>query len=260
MITALFVLIWAAFAYFMTIAVGNYYLVPIWIAAGYLVAILGIIIFLLLNFPIFKYTKVTNKYKSYVTRSSAFLINHLIMRLQIIVKGKENIPSNGLLTIYANHKSYADPFILLEIIKRPTTFTPKMAVYKLPLVGLWLKYLGAFPIDRSSDRNTARAMVDAIRVVKQGMAMCIFPEGGIKDRDQEKMVALRAGAYRVAMKARADILPLSLGGTIKIKYRAPFRRSKVSVIIHPVIKYEEIKDLTTLQVADKVLGVINNHL
>ncbi len=260
MITALFIIIWLAFAHFAANAVDNYYLIPLWIVLGYFVAIFGILVLSILNFPIFKYTKVTNRYKSYFTRSTAFLINHMILRLQITVTGKENVPKNGLLTIYANHKSYADPFIIFEAINRPTTFTPKMGVYKLPIVGLWLKYLGAFPIDRLSNRNTARAMVDAIKVVKAGMAMCIFPEGGIKDREDEKMVALRAGAYRVAMKAKADILPISLGGTIKIKYRAPLRISKVKVTIHPLIKYEDIKDLSTIQVADKVLEIININL
>jgi 1-acyl-sn-glycerol-3-phosphate acyltransferase len=70
-------------------------------------------------------------------------------------------------------------------------------------------------------------MVDAIKVVKSGMAMAIFPEGGIKDRDDEKMVAMRAGAYSVAMKAEADLLPVSISGTSLVKYRAPFRSTKI---------------------------------
>jgi 1-acyl-sn-glycerol-3-phosphate acyltransferase len=130
----------------------------------------------------------------------------------------------------------------------------------LPLIGLWLKYLGAFPIDRSSDRNTARAMVDAIKVVKSGMAMSIFPEGGIKDRDDVKMVAMRAGAYRVAMKAGADLLPVSIQGTTEIKRRAPWRTTKIDVIIHPVVTYQSVKDKTTNEVADLMFKIINGPL
>jgi 1-acyl-sn-glycerol-3-phosphate acyltransferase len=148
----------------------------------------------------------------------------------------------------------------MEIIDRPTSYTPKMSVYKLPIMHMLLKSVGAFPIDRSSDRNTARAMVDAIKVVKQGVAMVIFPEGGIKDRNDIKMVAMRAGAYRVGMKAEADLLPVSIDGSTDIKHNLPFKRTKIIVTIHEVIKYEDVKDLKTADLADKVFHIINSSL
>ncbi len=260
MISILFLLLIALFMYLMTLVVENLWFLPLWFFVGIIVAFFSIVIFIVIQFPIFKYTKFSNKYKYYVCRSTSHWLILFFMRLKIKVSGKENIPNTGLLTVFANHKSYADPFIIFDIMKRPTTFTPKMSVYKLPLVGTLLKYLGAFPIDRSSDRNTARAMVDAIKVIKDGMAMAIFPEGGIKDRNDEKMVAMRAGAYRVAMKAGADLLPVSIQNTTSIKHRAPFRSTKIIVVIHPVIHYEDVKHLTTLEVADKMFNIINNKL
>lgn len=260
MVSILFVLTWLSSTYFLTIWIGNYYLIPVWLIVSYVIGFLSVVLFLFLNLPIMKYTKVNNKYKVYATRSIATFMNHFVMRLRISVQGAENVPKSGKLTIYANHKSYADPFIIMDVIKFPLTVTPKMAVYKIPLIGLWIKYLGAFPIDRSSDRNTARAMVDAIKVVKEGMGMLIFPEGGIKDRNAEKMVAMRAGAYRVAMKAGADMLPISMQNTTNIKYRAPFRSTHVKVVIHPVIKYEDVKNLPTSEIADRIFHIINDHL
>ncbi|MCF7930036.1 MAG: 1-acyl-sn-glycerol-3-phosphate acyltransferase [Acholeplasmataceae bacterium] len=260
MISIIFTLVWLSSTYFLTILVGNYYLIPVWMILSYIIGLFSTVLFLYINLPIMKYTKVNNPYKVYVTRSMAAFMNHFVMRLKISVQGLENVPKDGKLTIYANHKSYADPFIIMDVVNFPMTVTPKMSVYKLPLIGLWLKYLGAFPIDRSSDRNTARAMVDAIKVVKEGMGMLIFPEGGIKDRNAEKMVAMRAGAYRVAMKAGADMLPISLQNTTNIKYRAPFRSTHVKVVIHPVIHYEDIKHLQTAEIADRIFHVINDHL
>ena len=260
MISLLFLIFIAAFMYLMTLVVENLWFLPLWFFLGIIVSFFAIVIFIVIQFPIFKHTKFTNPYKYYVCRSTSHWLIIFFLRLRIQITGKENIPNDGLLTVFANHKSYADPFIVFEIMKRPTTFTPKMSVYKLPLVGTLLKYLGAFPIDRSSDRNTARAMVDAIKVFKEGMAMAIFPEGGIKDRNDEKMVAMRAGAYRVAMKAGADLLPISIQNTTSIKYRAPFRSTKIIVVIHPVVRYEDVKHLTTLEVADKMFNIINQKL
>jgi 1-acyl-sn-glycerol-3-phosphate acyltransferase len=260
MISIIFVVFWGLFIYFMTTIVENLYFIPLWLVTGILVSFILTVIFVLLNFPIMKFTKITNKYKYFLTRSTSQWLIRFFMRLKINVIGEENIPKDGILTIYGNHKSYADAFIVFAFMKRPTTFTPKMSVYKAPLIGLWLKYLGAFPIDRSSDRNTARAMVDAIKVVKEGMAMTIFPEGGIKDRDDVKMVAMRAGAYRVAMKAGADLLPVSIKGSTEIKHRAPWRSTKIDVIIHPVVTYESVKAKTTTEVADMMFKIINGPL
>lgn len=260
MIYALFLIIWGLYVYWMTTIVPSLYFIPVWIITGLVVSFLGTVILILLNFPIMKWTKVNNRYKYFITRSTSKWLVRFFMRLKINVHGKENIPHDGNLTIYANHKSYADAFIVFEFMKRPTTFTPKMSVYKAPLLGSWLKYLGAFPIDRSSDRNTARAMVEAIKVVKQGMAMTIFPEGGIKDRDDVKMVAMRAGAYRLAMKAGADLLPVSIMGSTEIKHRAPWRSTRIEVIIHPVVTYASVKEKTTTEVADLMLKIINGPL
>ena len=260
MISLIFLASWLFFTYMMTTWIGILWLIPLWFVLGYGVGVCVVIFVLFIHLPYNRVTKVTNKYQYYVTRSTAYFYNHFMMNLRISVKGLENVPKDGILTIYANHKSYADPFIILEIIKRPTTFTPKMGVYKLPLIGFWLKTMGAFPIDRSSDRNTARAMVEAIKVVKQGMAMLIFPEGGIKDRSDEKMVAMRAGAYRLATKAESNLLPISILGTTNIKHRAPFRSTKIEVIIHPVVPFENIKHKKTTEIADEMFNIINAPL
>lgn len=260
MISILYVLFWGLYTYLMTTYVlGGYYLI-LWFITGAVASFLLTVIVIILHFPFLKYSKVTNRYKNYVTRSTGHWLTFFFMRLNVVVEGKEHIPADGPLCIYANHKSYADPFIIFEFMKRPVTFTPKMSVYKAPMIGLWLKYIGAFPIDRSSDRNTARAMVDAIKVIKEGMAMTIFPEGGIKDRNDEKMVAMRAGAYRVAMKAGANLLPVSIQGNTLIKHRAPWRVTKINVTIHPLVPYESIKEKTTSEVADMMFNIINQKL
>ena len=261
MISALFIIASLGFTYLLYILTDlSYYFLPLWLLVGIILGFLFALLFLVIQLPFLNKTKLLNKYKIYIYRSVAYFLNRYILRLRLEITGQENIPKSGRLTVYANHKSYADPIIIMEAITRPTTFTPKMDVYKLPFMHQMLTSLGSFPIDRTSDRNTARAMVSAIKVVKQGMAMVIFPEGGIKDRSDTKMVAMRAGAYRVGFKAEADLLPVSIDGTKKIKHNLPFKRTKIKIIIHELIKYEDIKGLKTADLADKVFNIINNEL
>ncbi|MFP4178353.1 MAG: lysophospholipid acyltransferase family protein [Acholeplasmataceae bacterium] len=258
MITVIFFLSFALFVILMSVYV-NAWLLPLWLILGYAVGLLVAFLALYLQLPLMKRLPYTSRYKFYWTRSAAIFINRIILRLKIEFVGRENIPREGLLTVYANHKSYADPFIILEFMNRPTNFTPKMAIYKLFFVGKWVKYLGSVPIDRSSTRNTARAMVEGIKTVKDGMAMVIFPEGGIKDRNDERMVEMRAGAYKIAFKAKADMLPVRIVGTTRIKKRAPWRSTRIHVKIFPVIPFEEVKDLSTAAMAKLMFERINSE-
>lgn len=258
MISIMFFIGWIAIVTVLSMTVESLYFIPLWIVLGAIASFMAVIIFIMINiYTWFPLTKPDNQLKFRLTRSVAVFLNIFVLRIRLQIEGEENIPLTGLLTTYSNHKSYADPIIIEHIIKRPSTYTPKTGVYKLPVVNTWLKSISAFPIDRSSSRNTARAMVDAIKVVKSGMNMVIFPEGGIKDRYDNKMVAMRAGAYKVAMKAKADLLPITLMNTIDIKHRAPFRKTVVKAIIHPVVPYERIKDMKTADIAEYMFHIIN---
>ncbi|MFA5560773.1 MAG: lysophospholipid acyltransferase family protein [Acholeplasmataceae bacterium] len=257
MITLLFFACWTLIIYFFTTIVDSLYLLPVWFVLGYFIAVIAVILIIVLHLPFVMLSKPNNRYKHYVTRSLAFWANRFLLHLSIKVEGKENVPKTGRLTIYANHKSYVDPLLILEIIKRPTTFTPKSALYKIPVLKQWLESIACFKIDRSNTRDTARSMIDAINTVKSEVAMTIFPEGGIKDRDEEKMVDMRAGAYKVGLKAKAELLPIRIFGTTEVKKRAPLRNTKIRVVILPVIKYDEVKDLNTTEVADMVMQRIN---
>lgn len=261
MVTAVFFILTIAFTYGLHLITNlSYYYLFLWFVAGVILGLLFTVVFVLVQLPALSKTKLFNKYKIYLYRSVAFFLNRFIFRLKLEITGRENIPKSGRLTVYANHKSYADPSIVMEAITRPTSYTPKSGVYKYPFMHEMLVSLGSFPIDRDSDRNTARAMVEAIKVVKQGMAMVVFPEGGIKDRNDIKMVAMRAGAYRLGAKAEADMLPVSIDGSIMIKHNIPFKRTKIKVTIHELIKYEDVKGLKTSDLADKVFHIINKSL
>lgn len=258
MISALFVIIWIGFTVLMSFLVQNYYLMPLWFVLGYPVGIIGVVLFVIINvYTWFPFTKPDHRLKYMTTRSIAKFLDYFVLRLKLQIEGREHIPASGKLTTYSNHKSYADPVIIEHVIKRPTTYTPKTGVYKLPVINTWLKSIGAFPIDRGNTRNTARAMVDAIKIVKSGMNMAIFPEGGIKDRMDNKMVEMRAGAYKLAMKAEADLLPITLMNTPEIKNRAPWRRTVIRVIVHPVVPFEKIKHMSTNEIGEYMFRIIN---
>lgn len=258
MFIVIFVFTWLLFVLLMAFRVTVSWLFPVWILAGFVSGLLAAFLVLLLLTPLMLKLNYHSRFKSYVVRSAAAFIN-MVTRVKVTkVVGANNIPKEGRLVIYANHKSQVDPFLILEMIERPIAFTPKKSLYEIPFLKQYMDAVGCFPIDRESDRNTARELVKAIKRTREGLAIMVFPEGGIKDRDDDTMKQMRAGAYQIAMKSEATIVPMTIIGNAEIHKRAPWRKTKVQIIVHEPIYYEEYKDKTTHLLAEEVLEVINS--
>jgi len=212
MISILFLLVW-----FGSICLGYnllpiWYLIPAWVVLGFVAGILVLVLFLLIMMPVMKFTKPNSKYKYYLAKSFSIFLNVFILRILITTEGKNNIPKTGKLTVYANHKSQTDPVIIMSIFNRGLAFTPKISLYKIPILSQYMNYIGCLPIDRDDNRRTAKTMIQAIKNVEKGHAMLIFPEAGIKSRETELMIDARGGAYKIGTKAESDFLPISIIG------------------------------------------------
>lgn len=197
-------------------------------------------------------------YKTYLLKSMAVFLNHFVLRLKITAIGVENVPKKGPLVIYANHKSYTDAFVLMEKLPRSITLTPKKSVMKIPIVGAWLKTYDVFPINRTNARETAKDMEKAVETVKKGYAMSVFPEGSVSNRLSEEIAYMRPGAFKLALKAEADILIVRFDGNHRVRKRAPLLKTRRLINILPVYKYEDFKSLSTQEIAEEVMHRINH--
>lgn len=230
---------------------------PLWLLVSYAVAFLMVIIIYLLHFPIVLGLHSTHPYKGYLMRSFARFMNHYVIRLKVSISGIEHIPKEGPLVVYANHKAYSDAFALLEVFNRPITFTPKKSVLSVPILNQWLKAYEVFPINRSNHRETAKDLEKAVETVKKGLAISIFPEGNIKYRHEQKVTEMKSGAFKLALKAKADILVVRYDGNHLTKKRTPFRSTKRHLTILPVYRYDQFKNLQTSEIAHEVMEMIN---
>ena len=251
----------SAFAYYYFIS-NLWYFIPLWIILGMATSGLLIVIILILIQPIAKYTSVHSKFKYWLLKSISRFIN-FYLGVRIKARGIENIPKEGRLTIYGNHKSQIDPFLIAAVFPRLLAFTPKISLYKIPVIKNYMNYYNFLPIDRDDNRRTAKTMINAIRVVKDGLAMVIFPEGGIKTRETQKILDIKGGAFKIGMKSESDFLPVSIVNNHKIeklKFWKFWQRLQIDIYFHPVIKYERVKELNTLELADIMKDTINSKL
>ena len=146
--------------------------------------------------------------------------------------GAENVPTDRGIIIAANHITALDPVLIgAGIPKLPMHFMAKQELFEKNIVGWFLAQLNSFPVDRSKfDR---RAIDYAVRIVKEGGALGIFPEG-TRSPDFRPQKA-KGGVCYIAKECKCDIVPVSLytedeaksGTRLTIRYGKP-------------IKYEEL--------------------
>ena len=132
-----------------------------------------------------------------------------IFRLKI--EGKENVPKEGGVIIAYNHRSYWDPVVAGTTSGRKLRFMAKEELFKNKFFGGLIKSLGAFPITRG--RGDIGAIKGALKILKEGSAMLIFPEGK-RVRDGKKVKA-KPGVAAIAHRARVPVVPASIKGEYK---------------------------------------------
>lgn len=163
------------------------------------------------------------------------LKNFFIGLFRVEVKGAEKIPAEGALLVCPNHISNWDPVILGAVMDRQVRFMAKSSLFKIPLVNLLIKTLGAFPVHRGAADPTA--LKTAIGHLKNGDAVGVFPQGTRYIGVEPKTSEVKNGVGMIAYRSKADVLPVS----IKTKnYRmVPFR--KVYITVGDVIPNEDLK-------------------
>jgi 1-acyl-sn-glycerol-3-phosphate acyltransferase len=123
--------------------------------------------------------------------------------------GLENVPENGAVILAGNHPSYLDPILVALPIKRTIRFMAWDALFKVPLLGRLIRSLGAFPVDIRRGKGES-AYGEALRVLENGHALGIFPEG--QRSESGPMGELRTGTARLAIDSGAPIVPITIGG------------------------------------------------
>ena len=108
------------------------------------------------------------------------------------------------------------------------------------VIGRFIRYLGSFPVSPEI-ADSLKAMKEALRSLRDGAVLTVFPEGGREFADG-KMLPFKEGAVRIALQAGVPILPVTVTGGNRVwprgqKYPRLFRR--VQITYHPLMRIDE---------------------
>ena len=130
----------------------------------------------------------------------------------LTVEGLENIPKEGPCVFVGNHRSYYDIPLLLASLDKPHGILAKEELEKIPLLNRWMKLLGCVFVKRDDIRASVKALNDATAIVESGKSFVIFPEGTRYKGEEGGAGEFKAGAFRIAIKTGAPVVPVAISG------------------------------------------------
>lgn len=120
----------------------------------------------------------------------------------------------GPCVVAANHISAFDIPVLYAEVPMQFRIVANKPLFKIPFVGWHLQRSGQIPIDRSTMKTTIKTLHVAVEDLKQGLSVVIFPEGGRSPSG--RIDKFMNGAFYVAIKAQAPVLPVAIVGTYEV--------------------------------------------
>ena len=111
---------------------------------------------------------------------------NIFLSTKIIIKGKENLISEGKFFIACSHQSMFETFFLQTIFNSPV-FILKKELLRIPFFGMYLKKIGSISIDRDKISKENLGFSDKIKSVinSSNRPIIIFPQAtrmAVEDR------------------------------------------------------------------------------
>ena len=93
----------------------------------------------------------------------------------------------------------------------------------IPLLSSWMKYLHCLFLDRKDIKAGMKTILTAIDEAKNGVSICIFPEGTRNKNESElDMLPFHEGSFKIATKSGCPIIPVSYTHLDVYKRQTPF--------------------------------------
>lgn len=176
------------------------------------------------------------------------------------IKREETPDASKSYMFIANHTSMADIMLMLVAVKNPFVFVGKQELAKIPLFGFFYKRT-CILVDRSSAKSRQAVFLRAQRRLKQGVSICIFPEGGVPE-EHILLDSFKDGAFRLAINHQIPVVPITFYDNKKRFSYTFFSGSpgKMRAKIHKFIPTEGLTAQDTKPLNEKTRTLIYKEL
>ena len=184
-----------------------------------------------------------------LSQSWARQINRGLSLWQLGVKGLEKIENRKPYVVVVNHQSVLDILAVLAGLPIHFKFIAKQELFWVPFLGWHLQIARYIPLKRGNPESGRQCLEKARNWLRRGVSIVFFPEGTRSPDGAIK--AFKAGAFKLALEEKIDLLPVVIGGTREIIPKRSWqieRGRKLAVSILDPVKIDPSADsLETLR-------------
>lgn len=209
-----------------------------------------LVLYLVLGIPVLLILHLMGKVKRWKYKSDlaalrlvqwAFKVMLFVAGTKQTVIGAENVPKDQPVLYIPNHRSYFDILLIYSKVPDLTGFVSKDGMLRYPLLRDWMKKLYCLFLNRENPREGLKTILQGIEYVKQGISICIFPEG-TRNKEEGTLLPFKEGSFKIAEKTGCLVVPVAINNSAGIfEEHMPWVRKN-----HVVMEYGTPIDPKTL--------------
>lgn len=182
-----------------------------------------------------------------------------LLRVKVYMTGLEKIPADEPFLLVCNHIHDLDPAIIYYAVPDSRlAFIAKKEVRDLfPFIYKALHKLSGLPIDRENNREAAKTIINATKLLKEKTnSVAVFPEGYVSLSGE--LLPMRNGALKIATKSQSKIVVCTLWGTKDIPKNLLRRKTDIYFDVLDVIDTSD--NIHTVEIGDQIHTMMQESL
>ena len=171
---------------------------------------------------------------------------------------------DGRVAVYvANHLSYMDTPVIFANLPFQFRIVARHDLFKLPFIGWHLRRSGQVPVNVTNPRASISSLGGAVKTLRAGMPLFIFPEGGRSISGHPE--SFLNGPAFMAIRSGLPVVPMALIGTYELlpMHSMEFHPVPVTLAVgEPIdIKGFNMKqiDELTARISDEICRLYYRH-
>ena len=180
--------------------------------------------YLILSIPILFGEWILGKFNQRKKDISSLRIIQAVFRLilkvtgaDITILGHEKVPTDQAVLYIGNHRSYFDILLTYVLCPGTTGYIAKKEMEPIPLLSNWMRYLHCLFLNRKDIKEGLKTILTAIEEVKNGISICIFPEGTRnKGNNELELLPFHEGSFKISTKTGCPVIPIAIHNSAEI--------------------------------------------